>query len=240
MLLACKNGCARRPASPQDNWYEEEPGSPTDATTGLPQRVRERKTGMRMVLVSPGVVVTEATEDAPSVRVAVSRPFYIGVFEVTEADWYAVMGSRSHGTRHGALFPIAHVSYGEITKFLAETGHRLPTSVEWEYACRAGSAGPAYGPVDDIAWHERNSNNPADSPYEGQHAHPVGRKRPNALRLYDTLGNVWEICADRRTRGGSYDDTRESSNAWFEGAIAPGHRDERYGFRVVRDPRAAD
>ncbi|MBB2944352.1 hypothetical protein FB565_004081 [Actinoplanes lutulentus] len=67
-------------------------------------------------------------------------------------------------------------------------GYRLPTEAEWEHACRAGTTGPRYGPLDDIAWHRANS---------GDRIHPPGGKQPNAWGLHDMLGNAWEWCWDR-------------------------------------------
>lgn len=64
---------------------------------------------------------------------------------------------------------------------------RLPTEIEWEYAARGGTSSARYGPLEDIAWYDGNSND---------QTHEVGRKRPNAYGLYDTLGNVWEWVED--------------------------------------------
>jgi formylglycine-generating enzyme required for sulfatase activity len=60
-------------------------------------------------------------------------------------------------------------------------GYRLPTEAEWEYACRAGTTGPRYGPLDDVAWYRGNSD---------ERIHAVGGRCPNAWGLYDVLGNV--------------------------------------------------
>jgi formylglycine-generating enzyme required for sulfatase activity/uncharacterized caspase-like protein len=65
---------------------------------------------------------------------------------------------------------------------------RLPTEAEWEYACRAGTTGETYGPLDAIAWHTDNS---------GKRTRPVGQKQANDFGLYDMLGNAWQWCQDR-------------------------------------------
>jgi formylglycine-generating enzyme required for sulfatase activity len=65
--------------------------------------------------------------------------------------------------------------------------YRLPIETEWDYACRAGTSGAAYGPLDSIAWHFGNAD---------QRPHPVGEKAPNPWGFYDMLGNVWEMCQD--------------------------------------------
>jgi formylglycine-generating enzyme required for sulfatase activity len=96
----------------------------------------------------------------------------------------------------------------------AADGYRLPTEAEWEYACRAGTSGPRYGPLDDVAWYRGNSE---ERPRE------VGGKEPNAWGLYDMLGNVWDWCWDvydaevygpyRVLRGGGWFDEHWSCRA---------------------------
>lgn len=126
---------------------------------------------------------------------------------------------------------------GRLTQIDREAGilpfdweYRLPTEAEWEYACRAGTSGPAYGMLDSIAWHLGNSN---DRP------HPVGEKAANPWGFYDMLGNVWELCQDwysekrqlRAGRGGSYFNTRRSCRAAARSFYAWGGRYS--GFRVA-------
>jgi hypothetical protein len=114
-----------------------------------------------------------------------------------------------------------------------EWEYRLPTEAEWEYACRAGTSGPTYGPLDSIAWHLGNSD---DRP------HPVGEKAPNPWGFYDMLGNVWELCQDRLSvqgesragRGGSYFNTKKSCRAAARSGYAWGGRYS--GFRLAAAP----
>lgn len=114
-------------------------------------------------------------------------------------------------------------------------GYRLPTEAEWEHACRAGTTGPRYGPLDEVAWYRGNS---------GERIHEVGAKQPNAWGLYDTLGNVWEWCWDvydpevygvyRVMRGGGWFDEHWSCRASVRRRSHPTFRIDDVGFRIVR------
>lgn len=114
-------------------------------------------------------------------------------------------------------------------------GYRLPTEAEWEYACRAGTSAPRYGPLDEIAWYAGNSG--------GQH-HPVGMKVPNAWGLHGMLGNVWEWCFDRYDpavygsyrifRGGGWADAERGCLATNRRRSHPTFAIEDLGFRVAR------
>ena len=138
--------------------------------------------------------------ESPLHRVRITKPFYMGVFEVTRAQYDAVMGTATAGDAPNR--PAASVSWRDATNFCARmsriTGRRarLPTEAEWEYACRAGTATPwSFGDADrvdetirDCAWYaDEAAGGPSD----------VGGKKPNAWGLHDMHGNVSEWCMDR-------------------------------------------
>lgn len=134
-------------------------------------------------------------------KVKISKDFYIGRYEVTQAQWRVVAGLpainialKSDPSKFkGDNLPVEQISWGEAVEFCARlsklTGkqYRLPTESEWEYAARAGSKSEYPEDLDEVAWYEKNS--------EGK-SHTVGQKKANSWGLYDVYGNVYEWCSD--------------------------------------------
>ncbi|NIA12519.1 MAG: SUMF1/EgtB/PvdO family nonheme iron enzyme [Nitrospiraceae bacterium] len=150
-------------------------------------------------------------DETPHV-VTITRGFWLGKHEVTQAQWTGVMGENpSHFQQDGAERPVERVSWDDCREFMRRMnakggGFRLPTEAEWEYAARAGRASPyAFGSdpgqLAAHAWYEVNS---------GSETHPVATARPNAWGLYDMAGNVWEWCNDYY---GAYPDRRVADPA---------------------------
>jgi formylglycine-generating enzyme required for sulfatase activity len=142
-------------------------------------------------------------DDETPHEVTLTKPFKMGVHEVTQAQYEQLMGTNPSEFK-GAENPVERVSWEDAVEFCRrlselpaekEAGHvyRLPTEAEWEYACRAGTT-TNFGFGDDdseagyYAWVFGNSD---------RKTHPVGNKLPNAWGLYDMHGNVREWCKDR-------------------------------------------
>ena len=173
--------------------------------------------------------------------------YYIGKYEVTQAQWKAVMGNNPADFK-GADRPVENVSWNDAMAFckkLNESGKApsgwkftLPTEIQWKFAARGGDKSKGYeysgsNNIHEVAWYGYNS---------GRQIHPVGEKKPNELGLYDMSGNVWEWCldadgSDRITRGGNYlaraYDCRVASRCY---SSSPDGRAHGYGFRLALVP----
>lgn len=197
--------------------------------------------------------------EKPAHRVVLSRGFEMGKYEVTQAQWEAVM--RSNPSRFkGSDLPVEQVSWEDVQLFLQAMNvkrdgyvYRLPTEAEWEYAARARTSGD-YGGSGDLAemgWHSGNSE---------EKTHPVGGKKANAWGLNDMHGNVWEWCQDwydkdyyknspttdpqgpgtgsrRVCRGGGWSYSADRCKSASRAHPAPGDRHPFVGFRLVRVPK---
>ncbi len=140
-------------------------------------------------------------------EVNITKPFYMGKYEITQAQWKAVMGTdKTNSWFTGDSLPIENVSWNDVQEFITKlnalTGnnYRLPTEAEWEYACRAGGDTP-FNTGDNLTTEQANYN--GEFPYGNNPSGinrastiKVGSFAPNAWGLYDMHGNVWEWCSD--------------------------------------------
>ena len=141
--------------------------------------------------------------EGPQHQVTISRGFYLGKYEITQAQWESVMATRpwagKSNVEENPDHPAVYISWKDVQTFIARlnraTGaptYRLPTAAEWEYACRAGTTTPwSFGAdknaTKKYAWYSDNAW-ALGEPY----AHAVGTKLPNPWGLHDMHGNVWE------------------------------------------------
>lgn len=234
------------------------------------QKTFTNSIGMEFVLVPAGSFMMGADknfEDAsdnegPVHTVKISKPFYLGKYEVTQEQWVAVMGSNPSKFK-GRPFPVEQVSWNDSKRFIQKLNtmeggnkYRLPTEAEWEYACRAGtitkfSFGDDEGQLESYAWFRGNS---------GERTHPVGQLQPNPWGLYDMYGNVSEWVEDQYHR--TYYGAPNDGSAWLKDGeddnivrgcswlseyrsicrsanrslVVPNNPQEIFGFRLVRIP----
>ena len=166
-----------------------------------------------------------AEDQAPAKQVTISRGFWIGKTEITQAQWVALMGTTLAAQRdkecpklspngEGPDFPMYHVSWNEAVRFCElltaaeRSGGRirenqaydLPTEAQWEYAARAGTTGEVYAPLTETGWLAVPTKPywpiPRNLGTSVPLVHAVGLKKPNAWGLYDVYGNVGEWCRD--------------------------------------------
>jgi formylglycine-generating enzyme required for sulfatase activity len=128
-------------------------------------------------------------DEQPSHPVTLTKGYWIGRTEVTQAAYQSVIGSNPSNFKGDGNRPVEQVNWNEAKAYCLAVNMRLPTEAEWEYAARGGSPSLAarYGPIDKVAWYDGNSGNTT---------HPVAQKQKNGYGLFDMLGNVWEWTAD--------------------------------------------
>ncbi|MEZ6037043.1 MAG: bifunctional serine/threonine-protein kinase/formylglycine-generating enzyme family protein [Planctomycetota bacterium] len=265
------------PTSSVDAWAEVLAARPDPAVvtgaedrarllaTGLPWRVRDRGTGVVLLLVPPGAFDMGSPSDEPGRapdeqlhRVVVERAFYCGQTEVDQHTWQRVMGDWPSASRL-AVGPVEQVSHERARQFAERSGLRLLREAEWEYVCRAGGQGPfGRGIAVDTAVFNYDGDFVVPGGVAGlSRGRPVacGRLGRNAWGFADLHGNVAEWCADdelpygrpgaaagqagdtrKVVRGGSYYDMPLNCRCAHRRGFAADTVSERIGLRVARDP----
>jgi formylglycine-generating enzyme required for sulfatase activity len=217
----------------------------------------------KFVLVSAGTFTMGGSgSDEKQHLVTISKPFYIQITEITQGQYQKVMGiNPSYFKDCDRDCPVESVSWNDVQKFIRKLNlqegtdkYRLPTEAEWEYAARSGGKRDIDAGIGgefslaEYAWYNVNSD---------QRTHPVGKKKPNDLGLYDMGGNVWEWCQDtywsypsgsvkdpmahvfgrfRVFRGCSWSSVSGNCRSAARNFGSPSSRDRRIGFRLVRTP----
>lgn len=199
----------------------------------------------------------EVEKPAHSVKIS---DFYLGKYEVTQAEWTTVMGNNPSNFKQCDNCPIENVTWDEVQNFLKKLNaqfpgknYRLPSEAEWEYAASGGNLSKGYlysgsNTLSEVAWFYSNAKNKT---------HSVGDLKANELGLFDMTGNVWEWCADdwhddfkqapsdaqawldnprsayRVIRGGSWFDYEEICPISRRNFAAPTNRNDLRGFRLA-------
>jgi serine/threonine protein kinase len=239
----------------------------------IPAGMIQSNFGMDLVLVPKGRAWLGGGKDKPGVEVTIDYDFYLGRYEVTQGEWERITENNpSYFSRKGLRnkdvagltdaelrrLPVDRVTWQDCQDFVANLNkrfpqngwiYRLPTVLEWEYACRGGPmADKSEGNFDFYFDHPTNELSSKDANYIGSglgRTVPVGSYLPNRLGLFDMLGNVWEWCDDQRTGknrtlcaslGGGFKDPPSLCKPTAHGDADPLWTDETRGLRIARVP----
>jgi WD40 repeat protein/formylglycine-generating enzyme required for sulfatase activity/serine/threonine protein kinase len=234
----------------------------------------EKSINLEMVLIpagkfkmgSPKSELGRRTDETQH-EVTLTKPYYIGKYEVTQEQWEAVMADNPSKIKAGKL-PVTNISWEDCQEFIKKLnlktngGYRLPTEAEWEFACRAGTS-TAYSFGDSLTKGDANFSASEDTGKDGvkDSAKAVGGYKPNAFGLYDMHGNVWEWCEDWKTtylagavidpigpragerrviRGGSFDFNGSAVRSSYRADETPAFPDHNVGFRLARSINSKD
>lgn len=234
------------------------PGEPWDIELGGQSYRFQWIPAGSFVMGSPAAEEGRQGDERPH-EVILTEGFWMGQTEVTQALWQAVMGTNPSHFADAPQRPIDSVSWFDAVAFCEQATVRLrqaalleeswavdlPSEVQWEYACRAGTSGVFAGPLEELAWYLDTS---------GESTHEVAQLEPNAWGLFDLHGNVWEWCLDpnadypeatvtdpeppafgaqRIIRGGAWYLPARYLRSANRFAYLPDYRDNGTGFRLV-------
>lgn len=224
--------------------------------------------GMEFIQIPAGEFLMGCSEEntncsdstKPVHKVKITKPFYMGKYEVTQKQWLKVMGKNPSKFKGCEDCPVEQVSWEDVKKFIKKLNvisasanekkkYRLPTEAEWEYAARAESTTIYY-------WGNEMDRGYAWSFENSESTHPVGQMKPNSFGLYDMMGNVWEWCEDwyeqnyyknsptsnplgptsgkyRVIRGGAWAYGYKVLHSSYHFIAYPSERDYSIGFRLI-------
>jgi formylglycine-generating enzyme required for sulfatase activity len=260
-LIVASGGCRRSEPKPPDQASQLAASQPArELTLDLGNDVT-----MKLVLIPAGKFMMGSPNgqkgrddnEGPQHQVTITKPFYMGIYAVTQEQYQQVVGANPSHFK-GPQNPVDMVSHNDAVEFCKrltqKTGAvvRLPTEAQWEYACRAGTAGRFFFGDD------KDEVRLTDYAWNGDHGdsktHPVGQKKPNDWGLYDIYGNVWQWCSDwyadsyvdakdtdpvgpgsgrlRVSRGGGWAWSEIVSSS-FRVGDDPGSVGTMFGFRVI-------
>jgi formylglycine-generating enzyme required for sulfatase activity len=221
--------------------------------------VRKSSFGIELVYIPPGQFIMGSNkfpDEKPIRKVTIKDGFWMGKFEVTQEQYEKVMGTNPSYVKDCAQCPVQNVSWTDAVDFIKKLNaandglqYALPSEAQWEYAAKAGVTDEVVAELDQMAWYKDTSDGKI---------HPVGQKKPNALGLYDTRGNVWEWVQDiynangyfglptdgspnlkigttafRVARGGGFGSLGRDTSPDRRHMMRPATRDANFGFRIA-------